>query len=498
MFRKILNVLKGGLMRLRLIKSLEKISDHPEIAQHDKMFNLIEKWMKLYEGYYGPFHKVEYKTIQGTKKRIMQTLNMPKIVASEMASLVYNEKCEINIDKDEVSEFINDVFKKNKFNKNFQDYLEYSFASGGMVIKPYLDRDKIALTFVTAESFIPISWKNGSIYEAVFPFEFVEKGKKYTHLEWHLWENGVYIVRNELYQSQHGEDLGVKVPLKTVNRFKDLKPEVKLDNIKRSLFTYFKPNSANNFDRKSPLGISIFANALDTLKAIDTAFDSFHREFRLGKKRILVPAKFVKTVIDPETGKPVRYFDDTDETYEAFAGEMDDSDIKDVSVELRVSEHIAGINALLNVLAMQTGFSTGSFSFDGQSMKTATEVVSEQSKTFKSKQSHETIIEAALQELVGSIIALAELYDLETFPDDYEVAVGFDDSIVEDRKADLEKAVIEKTNNLKPQYKIIAEYNKIPEEEARKWLLEIEEEERRTAPIQQELNAEGALFGSQE
>src|SRR5690606_13683710 len=118
----------------------------------------------------------------------------------------------------------------------------------------------------------------------------------------------------------------------------------------------------NNIDLQSPLGISIFANALDTIKAIDTAFDSFHREFRLGRRRIIVPAHMVKVVIDPETGKAHRYFDDTDEIYEAFGTELDDSEIKDISVSLRVEEHISAINALLNLFAMQTGFSTGTFS----------------------------------------------------------------------------------------------------------------------------------------
>src|SRR5690606_10807914 len=125
-------------------------------------------------------------------------------------------------------------------------------------------------------------------------------------------------------------------------------------------FSYFKTNKANNIDLQSPLGISLYANALDTMKAIDTAFDSFHREFRLGRKRIIVPAHMVKTVIDPDTGRAHRYFDDTDETYEAFnSGEMDDNKIQDISVELRVEEHIAAINALLNLFAMQTGFSSG-------------------------------------------------------------------------------------------------------------------------------------------
>src|SRR5690606_21602688 len=103
---------------------------------------------------------------------------------------------------------------------------------------------------------------------------------------------------------------------------------------------------------------SIFANALDTLKALDIAFDSFISEFRLGKKRIIVPETAIKTVVDPNDGCVKRYFDPSDEVYQAFHFDtVDNQKIIDNSVELRVEEHIAGINALLEILAMQLGFS---------------------------------------------------------------------------------------------------------------------------------------------
>lgn len=66
-------------------------------------------------------------------------------------------------------------------------------------------------------------------------------------------------------------------------------------------------------------------------------------------------------------------------------GDMDNSKIADISVEIRVEEHVSAINALLNILAMQIGFSSGAFTFDGTGVKTATEVVSEQSETFRTK-----------------------------------------------------------------------------------------------------------------
>lgn len=472
-----------------LIKSIEKLSEHKDVSLNERMFNLIDEWKALYRGH-ASFHNLEYQTINGVKQRKMDTLNMPKILSEEMASLIYNEKCEISIDNDNVSELIEEVFKNNKFDKKFQDYLEYSFAHGGMVIKPYIDNDKIMLSFVTADSFIPISWKNDSIYEAVFPFEFKKRDKKYTHLEWHLWDKETYVIKNEVYESQNGNDLGIKVNLH--EHFPDLEEETRINGLKRSIFSYFKPSSANNFDTESPLGISLFSNAIDTLKAIDTAFDSFHREFRLGKKRIIVPEHMVKVVID-ENGQPKRYFDANDETYEAFRGDMDDAKVNDINIELRVEEHVSAINALLNLLSMQTGFSSGSFTFDGQSMKTATEVISEQSKTFKSKQSHEIIIEAALQELIGSIVIMAELYDMISVSGEYDVKVSFDDSIAEDKSAEIDKQIRLVQSELQSKKRAIIKIFGVTEEEAEEVINEIMEEQKQSEPT-----IDGSMFGGSE
>lgn len=500
MFRRLLNALKGGLIKLGLIKGIAKLSDHKDIEMNEEMFQKIDIWKALYKGFYSKWHDISYKTIDGLKTRKMDTLGMAKVAASEMASLVYNEKCEISISDNTVAELIEDVFKYNKFDKKFQDYLEYQFAMGGMVIKPYVKDDKIMLSYVTADCFIPLSWENESITEGVFVNEFMKKDKKYTHLEWHLRTHNKekgwgYTVKNEVYESTSGNDLGTPVSLEQF--FPGLEKEVGIHPLEKPIFVYFKPNTANNIDTQSPLGISIYSNALDTMKAIDTAFDSFHREFRLGKKRIIVPAHMVKTVIDTETGTPRRYFDASDETYEALSAD-EEFDMKEISVELRVEEHIAAINALLNLFAMQTGFSAGTFTFDGESMKTATEVISEQSKTFKSKQSHEIIIEAGLCELIDSIVAIAELYEIFTVPDEYEVSIAFDDSIAEDKGSEINQQTQLVASGLQSKKRAIMKVQGVTEEEALEILTEIIQEERRQSPDLAELQAESAMFGAME
>jgi A118 family predicted phage portal protein len=475
MFNRTINWMKGVMAKMGLIKKLEQVTDHKKISLSDKYYENILKWRALHQGYYGDMHDVEYCTIDGQKKRQMATLNMPKIAAQKLATLIFNERCDVSISDPAYDDFIKNVFKDNNFNGNFQQYLEFMFAQGGMVIKPYVVDGKVKLSYVTADCFLPISWDNTRIMEGVFVSEINKDGKKYTLLEWHTFEKGKYVIENNLYESTNGQDLGNKVALSTV--FKDLAEKYEDGNVKRPLFSYFKPNLANNVDSTIPLGISIYANAYDTLKSIDIAFDSFQREFRLGRKRIIVPNTAIRHVIDPKTGLEHRYFDATDETYEAFGvGDADEGKFTEINSTLRTQEHIEGINSFLDRFATQLGFSAGSFNFNGQSMKTATEVVSEQSETFRTKQSHENVIEQGIADLIDCIGVVAQIYGLYTPPTKYDVTVQFDDSIAEDATAEINKQILLLTNGLQSKIDAMVKIYGITDTEAEEKLKRIKEE----------------------
>lgn len=429
MWENILGMFRRWFAKMGLIKQIKSVSD---VIITDDFYNLIEKWKCIYQGYYPEWHDLNVVTIGGNKKRRMNTLNLGKIISEELARLVFNEKVKIHISPDSYSKVIHEVLKRNDFYKLFQDNLERMFALGGMVIKVYAANNQIKLGFVNADCFFPLSYSNGRVDEGLFINQIRKGGKWYTHLEWHTWSGDEYVIRNELYESDLSSELGIKVSLATL--FPDLAEETRISGLSRPLFVHFKPNIANNFDTQSPLGISIFANALDTIHALDLAFDSLVNEFKLGRKRIIVPATAVKAVVDPTDGSIRRYFDPNDEVYQAFQFDtIENQQIIDNSVELRIDEHIAGINALLEILAMQIGFSPGSFTFDGSSVKTATEVISENSKTFRTVASHEILVEEGLRQLIDTIGDVATLYGIFTVPNDYEVSVEFDDSIVIDK-----------------------------------------------------------------
>lgn len=502
MFSKLFAAIKGWLAKMGLIQSINSVTDFAAVIESQWMYNRILIWRRLYRGYLGdvdgaPFHDAEFVDVNGQKhKRHRATMMMPKMAAEKMASLVFNEKCKINIGAvksagttmsdeenddtsgsspiDSFSDNIFNVLSNNDFDKQFQRWLEYMFAMGGMVAKPYVvNGDTIKITWVSAQNFLPLESSNDNIRGGVFLDE-TRQGKKYfTHLEWHMFEGDQYHIRNELYQSDSPDDLGIKVSLATLPQFADMQPDIPIDGLTHPMFVYFKPNVANNFETMSPLGISIFANALDTLKTLDIAFDSFQREFALGKRRIIVPASAIKAIYDTKTGEVHRYFDSNDEVYQALqTGETDSEQIQDMAAQLRVTDHVAAIKSLLDTLAMQMGFSSGTFTFDGQAVKTATEVISENSETFRTKNAHETLIEQGIRELIDVIAQLADLYGIFDNPgsDSYEVTVDFDDSIANDRIQDANFYVTMDAAGMIPKQIAIQRIWDISEEQAKQWL----------------------------
>lgn len=497
MFKSFLSKIRGLFEKMGLLQSVKEVSDRTNFLISDNMHNHIQWWLALYKGYLPkykdePFHDITYTTLNGQKTRRMLSLGMPKVISSEMANLVFNEQCSINISDENFNEFIEKTLDDNGFYDKFQNYLEYMFATGGMVIKvnspqPKINQQteqKINLSFVHADSFIPLTYDGKRIMEGIFVNETVKGKYYYTLMEIHTWENGVYTITNRLFKSESKADLGKEVALSEM--YGELAELIEIPGLKQPLFVYFKPNTANNIDLYSPLGTSIFSGCMDTLKTLDTIYDSYQREFKLGKKKIIVPATAVKAIPD-ENGNMRRYFDADQEAYEALNLETDDDSIKEISFELRVQQHIDGINHNLNILATQIGFSAGAFTFDSKGLKTATEIVSENSKTYRTRNGHVTLIEEGLIDLIDVIGDVADLYELYSKPEEYEVTINFDDSIAEDRTSDAAYWMSLSNSGLVPKWYALMKILKTTEEEAKQLVSSSMEE----TPQQTELFGDG-------
>ena len=433
-------------------------------------------WKYVYRGFYSPWHEIPAPTIQNPRaKRRTAYMNLSKAVCSELAGMVWNDQTKVTVSTNGISEddpldsFVQRVLTENAFQVKMLEAIEQAAALGGEALKVWrhIRRDsegkevegteRLRIGFCMADQFVPTAWDNAQVTEGVFISRQAKGGYYYTRLEWHRWDGLTYTISNELYRADRykigtteAQDiLGFRIPLAELYPFLD--EETTVTGIENSLFSYFRTPTANNIDDNSPLGVSIYANAMETLHALDICFDSFVREFRLGKKRIIVPARMIKTIIDPVTGEQRRYFDANDETYEALS--TDDPDalhIQDNSVSLRVDEHVGAINAFLNIFCLQVGLSSGTFSFDASgSLKTATEVVSENSKTYKTVKNFQNMVRPAVVRLVENIITLGTLYDMEQdgvkisalAQRGYEIAVDMDDGITQDRQTNINEGI---------------------------------------------------------
>lgn len=92
MFKNMLVRIRQVMYRMGLIKGIKKLADHKDIQINEDFYKYIGNWKALYKGYFSEWHDIRYTTIAGQKKRRMASLNMPKVVSQELATLIFNEQ----------------------------------------------------------------------------------------------------------------------------------------------------------------------------------------------------------------------------------------------------------------------------------------------------------------------------------------------------------------------------------------------------------------------
>lgn len=401
----------------------------------------ISVWKSWYDGNVKSFHR--YQVYNGLKhvdcKRY--TMGMAKKVAEDWANLLLNEKVKITLEGTAEQEFFDEVCKANNFavKSNEMQELKSAVGTAAYVVRASgvsVDKDTGSITngdgaalkidYVTAPNIFPLSWENGIVKECAFSSTVVEKDTAYTYLQIHrLEDDGNYTIENKLYQNTTETELPKVKSLANV-------PPVVHTGSKTPQFVIDRLNIANNVDNTLPMGIPAFANAIDQLKGVDVAYDSYVNEFQLGKKRVMVLPGAVKDL----DGNPIF---DPNELYYYFIPEDTDNGnlIQPIDMTLRTAEHNAGLQDMLNALSSRCGFGENHYRFDNGSVATATQVISENSTMFRTIKKHEIILENVLTELCRIVLRLGNSIMGMGLNEDVEISIDFDDSIIEDKQTDF-------------------------------------------------------------
>lgn len=486
------NIFRKGGAKLGMVKSLNRITDDDRVAIDQNEYDRIQM-AKAY--YRDDLPNIWFRNSYGERRqRPLNTLNVTKLASKRLASIIFNEQCEISLENPELDRFVKQVVNENHFNLQFEQHLETAVALGGLAARPYVDdQNNIRIAWANADQFYPLYTNTDNISECVFASRSTRIENKqtvyYTLLEFHQW-NGPdkYIITNELYRSTERNVVGEQVPLETL--YPSLQEQVEFNGIiKKPLFAYFKTPGANNQDLDSPLGMGIVDNSKNIIDAINHTHDAFVHEIRMGKRRIAVPAEMLRPGTsfgnNETTETHPRMFDADMDVYEQFYG-TDDMKITDLTSDIRSDQYKSSIDYFLREFEEQTGFSAGTFSFDGQGVKTATEVVSENSTTYQTRSSYLTQVELFLNQLVTAILEVANTPEFFTdhqarcsfnAEDDLKLSVHFDDGVFIDKDKQRSDELALVSANVMPKKEYLIRNFGLSEQEADQWLSEVQQEQ---------------------
>lgn len=442
----------------------------------EDFYRKIDEWKQWYDGDVRKFHHYTVYNGQKTVQMERYKLGMAKKVCEDWANLLLTEKVKVTLEGDAEQAFFDDVCKKNSFDVKANELEELTFFGGTTAIivravdvpvneatGAITGTGRLVLDYVYMPNIFPLTWENGRASQCAFATRKVDGEDEYMYVQIHrLNESGTYDIENYLYRDNNGSM--TEVPLDTIDELAKVSPKVPTGQSER-LFVINRPNIVNNLDPSLPLGISVYANAIDQLKGCDIAYDAYVNEMVTGKKRIVVKAEALKNI----EGKPT--FDPDDVVFYALPEDSSSGSeatlINPIDPQLRTAQLNAGLQDMLNNLSAKCGFGESHYKFNNGSIATATQIVSENSTLFRTIKKHEIILGDMLTELARIILRMGNLYCGQSLNPDVEITVDFDDSIIEDKNSEFQRDMQLLSSGIMQRYEIRMKYMNESEETAK-------------------------------
>lgn len=459
MFERIVNFVKGAINKMFNTTDIAK-DFNIDISTSDEMLSIIEKWSNIYNGKL-PWLNKEVKS-----------LHVAKTICEKVAKAV---TIELKTKVDDVE--INNVYQR--FIKNIRTNTEYALGKGGMFFKPFYSNGKIKISCIQADKFIPTKFDStGELLGAIFIDQITRGNVIYTRLEYQELNDTTLTIKNKAYKStiHNSNTLGSKISLSQVQEWKNIQEEIQIENVNRLLGGYFRIPIANPVDNTSPVGVAIFANAIDTLEEIDKQFSRTLWEYEGSELAVDVDAtafrkdKDGKDILPKGKERLYRKLDFGDEkSWNVFS-----PDIRDTAL-------FNGLNELLRQCESQCGLAFGTISKIENIEKTATEIKSSKQDYYVTVSDIQGALQTALEDLVYSIDILMSLYGIK-HKVEADVSFDWDDSILVDSEKKQSQALVERNANLIDDIEYFVQTKGYSEEEATEYVNKMKKRSKEQIP----------------
>lgn len=429
-------------------------------------YSNIDTWKAWWENGVKEFH--EYHDQNGEKRELYK-LGMAKRGCEDWSSILYTERDELICDNAKNQEYLNNQLTQLKFNDIIPDNIEKAFWSGteatilrvkdAKVIGKQIQADENTYTElinVDGGQIIPLRVDNGKIIDVAFVSETIINDKKGYYIEIHELKDNGYIIRNKYIDEQGNEEVNTEV-VEEYETGTDI-----------PLFSILRPRILNNIEDNNGMGISVYANAIDQLKACDFAFNNYVKDMELGGKKIFYNKKLVKynvrTYTNQETGETVTeeipvYPDDISrQQFQVVGDEMDnvneDGLIHEFNPDLRIAEDEQSINLALNVFAFKCGMGKY-YRFDNGTVVTATQYIGENKDLVSNAKKHRSALNEYVVGIAKSILFIGRTLFNEPVTEEDEIVLtdkdGFlisDEELQERYRQDYQAGLMSKKSYL--------------------------------------------------
>lgn len=424
----------------------------------------ISAWRSLYTRT-DSFYKVAYVNSSGQKRhRARASLSPARKVCREMASLILTEDTEVSVEQPNANKWLQRYLADSNFWPTGYKAVESAFSLGTSAWALSFDvRDNIAritLPRYDARMVLPLSWGQTGITECAFVSRVVSHGKPAEQVQIMAMDKdtGTYHVRTWLLCKGvvvDPESEGIISDFDTQSTFKP--------------FGIFTPGLENIYDDLSPLGPALFADAVDEIKAVDIAWDAFIQEVANTGVKVFVDDEMIDTNGGADGGDPVPVGVAEDMYYRKVEGKEMKNYIEVFSPNIRTDRLLTALNTALSQLGDQCGFGENYFTIDkAGGMKTAKEVVADNSQLMRNVRKHEVVVRGAIQDVVCALLDNARIHCGAQIEEDFgAVSVQFDDSVITDTQSEKEMMLAEISAGVVPKWMYLVKFYGKSEEEAR-------------------------------
>lgn len=378
-----------------------------------------DRWMRAVGDFY------DYRDTDGFGRvyEVHRRTIMPAMrVCREWGSLLLDEKTQVVCDAPACTKWLDGFFSQSGFWGRAQETVVRSFGLGTGAFAIWMDTAarRVRIRHYDARMVVPLSWDVEGMRECAFVTRAFDRGKPVDQLQMHLMgPGGMYRIVTVCFDAQGNvvEPAGVVAEVDTGSMV--------------PTFGIVRPAVPNTRVDCSPYGQSVFADAVDVIQSVDLAFDALINEVDAGKMRVFLSDVMFDRESDSSGRRVPIPFGKGDCT--VFRKVMSTEDtICEFAPALRTEAQSHALRLALQVLGDLCGLGINYFDFDNVGyVKTATEVSSDNSALMRNIRKNENALQGSIMGIARATMACSRHMGLE-LPDEGDVRVVFDDSIVQD------------------------------------------------------------------